>query len=263
MSGKKKIGKIIFKIVMGILIAEMGCNFVMQTISYSFYKAAKKMTDISCEPQYIQITDELTGYGYNLESDENKVIIFFGGSNYIAYNSVGKYADKYECPFVSVDYYGTQDSKGKMNLESMQKSATDLYDWVKQQYPQSEIIVMGHSYGTGIATYLASVRECKNLILAAGYRDISDLYNKMIPIFWGPCKKFISNNICTAEYAKDVTCPVYVIGSTEDKTLDVALQEKLVDCFNDAELKVFDGISHEDYFISESVLEYIESSVGL
>ena len=40
MSGKKKIGKIIFKIVMGILIAEIGCNFVMQTISYSFYKAA-------------------------------------------------------------------------------------------------------------------------------------------------------------------------------------------------------------------------------
>lgn len=261
MSRKKKIGRIIIKIAMWLLIVELGCNFIMQTISYSFYKSAQKMTDISCEPQYVQITEELTGYGYNLESDDYKVILFFGGSNYIAYNSVGKYADKYECPFVSVDYYGTQDSKGKMNLQSMQQSATELYDWVKQQYPQAEVIVMGHSYGTGIATYLASVRECEILVLAAGYRDISDLYNKMIPIFWGPFKIFISNNICTAEYAKEVTCPVYVIGSTGDKTLDVELQEKLVVCFNDAELKVFDGIAHEDYFILENVFEYIKNII--
>lgn len=86
----------------------------------------------------------------------------------------------FACPFISADYYGTQDSKGKMNLSSMQRSALDLYDWAKQQYPQSEIIIMGHSYGTGIATYLASERKCKTLILAAGYRDISDLHNKII-----------------------------------------------------------------------------------
>lgn len=61
-----EITRIILKIVMWILIAEFGCNFIMQTISYSFYKGAKKMTDISCNPQFIQMTDELTGYGYNL-----------------------------------------------------------------------------------------------------------------------------------------------------------------------------------------------------
>ncbi|MBD5530293.1 MAG: alpha/beta hydrolase, partial [Lachnospiraceae bacterium] len=51
----------------------------MQTISYSFYKGAKRMTDITSVPQYIQITDKLTGYGYNLEADSDKVILFFGG----------------------------------------------------------------------------------------------------------------------------------------------------------------------------------------
>jgi len=192
----------------------------------SFYKKAKKMTNISCTPQLIQFNDTLTGYGNNLDlKNSKKVILFFGGSNYIAYNSVGKYSSKFDCPFISVDYYGTQDSSGKMNLKTMKKSVEDLYEWVKNHYPDSKIIIIGHSYGAGIATYLASVRECHSLIITAGYRDISDLYNKIIPIFWGPLKVFISNNIRTAEYAENVECPVYIIGSTGDKVLSSSLQE--------------------------------------
>ncbi len=247
----------LLKIVMWFLIIEFGCNFIMQTISYSFYKNAKKMSDISCLPQFIQFTDTLTGYGYNMDQESDKVIIFFGGSNYTAYNTVGKYADKFDCPFISVDYYGTQDSKGKMNLSSMKHSAEDVYDWAVEKYKEKNIVIMGHSYGTGMATYLASIRECKNLILAAGYRDISDLYNKMIPIFWGPLKVFISNNIEEAEYAKNVKCPVYIIGSNADKTLSVDLQSKLSKYFDECELQVVEDIKHEDYFTSDCVLKYL------
>ena len=253
--------RILLKILMWVLMIGFGCNFIMQTVSYSFYKGAKKMTDTTCVPQYIQFNNELTGYGHNLDVSSDKVILFFGGSYYIAYNSVGKYADKFECPFLAVDYYGTQDSKGKMNLTTMKESAIELYDWTKSKYPQAEIAIMGHSYGVGMATYLASVRQCKTLVLAAGYRDISDLYNKMIPIFWGPLKVFISNNIQTSEYAKSVTSPVYIIGSKADRTLGAALQEKLSDCFVNSELKIFDDIKHEDYFVSEDVIEYINKRI--
>ena len=116
MDKKMEILRILLKIIMWVLIAGFACNFVMQTVSYSFYKRADKMTDITSVPQYIQMTDKLTGYGYNLEASSDKVILFFGGSNYIAYNSVGKYAQNCDCPFLAVDYYGTQDSKGNMNL---------------------------------------------------------------------------------------------------------------------------------------------------
>lgn len=189
------------------------------------------------------------------------MILFFGGSNYTAYNSVGKYADKFAHPFLAVDYYGTQDSKGKMNLQTMKKSSVELYDWTRKQYPQADIIIMGHSYGAGMAAYLASVRYCKTLVLAAGYRDISDLYNKMIPIFWGPLKVFISNNIQISEYAKGVTASVYVIGSRADKTLNASLQENLSGCFKNSELKIFDDVAHEDYFISEDVIQYINTAI--
>lgn len=120
---------------------------------------------------------------------------------------------------------------------------------------------MGHSYGTGIAIYLASVRQCKTLVLAAGYRDVSDLYNRMMPIFWGPLKLFISNNIQTSEYAKNVTDSVYVIGSKADETLSASLQKKLSNCFENSELKIFDDITHENYFISDEVVKYVNDII--
>ena len=249
--------RIILKILMWLLIIGFSCNFIMQTVSYSFYKSAKKVTEISCEPQFIQFNDTLTGYGYNLDKTSDTVILFFGGSNYIAYNSVATYSEKFECPFISADYYGSQDSKGKMNLKTMQQTATELYDWAKKEYPHEQIVIMGHSYGTGIATYLASVRETDCLFLAAGYRDVSDLYNKMTPIFWGPLKVFISNNIQAAEYAKNVSCSVYVIGSNADITLDTSLQEKVADGFKNSEIKIFNNVSHEEYFVNDDVLDYI------
>lgn len=263
LSGQEKMDiiRILLKVIMWFLIAEFACNFIMQTVSYSFYKGANKMTDISCAPQFIQITDTLAGYGNNLDAESNKVILFFGGSNYIAYNSVGKYSSQFDYPFVSVDYYGTQDSIGKMNLTTMKQSAEDLYEWSRNQYPESEIIIMGHSYGTGIATYLASVKECHSLIIAAGYRDISDLYNKMTPVFWGPLKVFISNNIRTTEYAQNVKCPVYIIGSTGDKVLSVSLQKKLSCSFGNLKMKVFDDIAHEDYFCSKTVIEFVKQVI--
>lgn len=45
LENKIEITRIVLKVIMWLLILGFGCNFVMQTISYSFYKGAKKMTD--------------------------------------------------------------------------------------------------------------------------------------------------------------------------------------------------------------------------
>jgi pimeloyl-ACP methyl ester carboxylesterase len=252
-----EIYRIILKILMWVLIAGFGCNFVMQTISYSFYKNAKQMKEIDFNPEHIQFNEKLSGYGYNLTSQSDKIILYFGGSNYIAYNSVGCFGGNFDCTFISADFYGSQKSKGKMNLKSMQNTAVDLYDWAKTNYPDKKIVVMGHSYGTGIAAYLASIKKCDNLVLMAAYRDLSDLYNKFTPIFWGPAKVFISNDIKLSDYAQNATCNTYIIGSNSDRTLNANLQQKVKDCFPKAQIKVFNGVNHEDYMKNELVKEFI------
>lgn len=253
--------RIILKVIMWLLIIGFGCNFIMQTISYSFYKNAKQMEDISFTPVKIQINENLTGYGYNLDAQSDKLILFFGGSNYTAYNSVGSYAGSYGCPFISADYYGTQESKGKMNLKSMQQTAKELYDWATITYPGRKIIVMGHSYGAGMAAYCACAEKCDTLILLAAYRDLSDLYNKIIPVFWGPARVFISNNIKLTEYAKTTSANTYIIGSESDRTLGADIQRKVQGCYENAEIKIFENVKHEDYLLDEQVIDYIQSII--
>ena len=258
---KVNIAYIILKIIMYVLILFFATDAIMQHISYSFYKGDRQLKDVTYEPVEIQINESLYGYGYNLDAETDKVILFFGGSMYIAYNSAGMYGGRYDCPFLSVDYYGTQKSKGKMNLKTMQKSAEELYDYAAKKYPGRDIYIFGHSYGCGMAAYLASVRECKHLVLASGYRTCADLYNKIIPIFWGPLQVFIKNNIRVDQYAKNTTCPVTVIGSDSDKTLNANIQHKLADCYTDAECKIFHGIKHEDYFVTDEVIDFVRDSI--
>lgn len=252
---------VILKVIMWIMIILFFGDFVMQTISYSFYKGDRKLEQVTFQPEKIQVDEGLTGYGYALEQKSDYVILCFGGSMYIAYNTVGMYAGYYECPFLSADYYGTQECSGRMNLQTMQKSAEALYDYASIHYPGKKIIVIGHSYGCGMAAYLASVRSCSKLFLLSGYLTSADMYNRILPFYWGPLQVFIKNNIRIDRYAMNTTCPVTVIGSDTDTVLPVEIQRKLSQCYVNAKLKIFSEINHEDYLTSVEVIEYIKHSV--
>lgn len=254
---KMNVATILLKIILWAVILLIVGDIVMQTISYSFYKGDRKLETVNFTPVKIQIADGLTGYGYHLESDSDRMILFFGGSMDIAYNAVGKYAGYYDAPFLAVDYSGTQDSAGKMNLKTMQSSAEALYDYAVARYPEKKVFIIGHSYGCGMSAYLASVRECAHLFLVSAYRTSADLYNQFIPIYWGPLQVFIRNNIRIDHYAGNTTCPVTIIGSDADTTLSVALQEKVAALYDVAEMKIFSGVPHADYLITRDVIDYL------
>lgn len=87
---------------------------------------------------------------------------------------------------------------------------------------------------------------------------MADLYNKIIPLFHGPMRAFITNDIRLIDYAPAVKCKTCIIGSKADRTLSAGLQEQVKDCFNDAQLKIFDDVSHDDYLRNEQVIEFIK-----
>jgi hypothetical protein len=133
--GKKKvnIAYIVLKIIMFVLIAFFATDAIMQFISYSFYKGDRQLKEVAYEPVEIHINESLYGYGYNMDVEDDKVILFFGGSMYIAYNTVGMYGGAFDCPFLSVDYYGTQKSKGK-SLLRFSRAYANIFLWTDKLY---------------------------------------------------------------------------------------------------------------------------------
>ena len=61
------------KLAIGIPAGYLATDCVMQNISYSFYKGDRQLKEIKYEPEAIQINEKLSGYGYNLEKDSDKI----------------------------------------------------------------------------------------------------------------------------------------------------------------------------------------------
>lgn len=258
---------IIVVIILAILFVILGVafNLTFRYISYSFYKNEKKLANVDGAIRKLEMGKDKSLVGYVRSTDytkAKKTIIYFGGSKDIAYNAVLKYAPIFkDYTFISVDYPGSQESKGNMNLSTMQGATVKLYDYtVNLNYvDKNNIYIMGHSYGAGMAAYLASKRNCAGLVLLAPYRDIFDLYNAIIPIFNSPFGWFITDNINTKEYAKSVKAKTLIITSDSDKTIKSPIPYSLADYFNSAKVIKFKGIAHEKYLYHKDVVETVKN----
>jgi Dipeptidyl aminopeptidases/acylaminoacyl-peptidases len=195
-------------------------------------------------------------------SERKKVIIYLPGSGEIAYNATLEHGKQFaDYVFASVDFPGAQDSTGKMNEASILNTGIQLYDYlVKQDYVDTNhIYIMGYSYSTGIVTYLASQRMCQKLVLVAPYRSSADMYNRYSPIYYGPMRLFITENFETEQYAQNVQVATLLITSGSDKTMNKRFAYALQSDFPHAEVKEYDGVSHDSYYNNSEVLGDIVS----
>jgi predicted acyl esterase len=249
------------------IICGIAFNLIFRYISYSFYTNAKQSTKVDKNIRKLEIGKDKNLIGYARSSDytkAKKTIIYFGGSGEIAYNEALKYGAIFnDYTLVSVDYPGSQESKGSMNLKTMQEASVKLYDYIinLSYVDKNNISVVGYSYGTGMATYLASKRNCTNLVLVGPYRDIFDLYNKIIPIFNSPFGWFITDNINTKEYAKSVDEKTLIITSDSDTTIKSSIPYSLAHYFKNATVTEFKRIKHADYWSHYEVVAKVKNFV--
>ena len=80
------------------------------------------------------------------------------------------------------DYRGFGKSDGSIRSEKQLLSdAQKVYDHLKSRYDESQIVVIGYSLGTGIASYLAAENDPQQVILNSPYVSFIDLKDRRIP----------------------------------------------------------------------------------
>ncbi|MFX7776395.1 hypothetical protein ABTJ98_20395, partial [Acinetobacter baumannii] len=83
-----------------------------------------------------------------------------------------------------------------------------LYRLARKKYAPNQIIIYGKSIGTGIATQLASIRDCKQLILETPYYSIPSMLHTY---FWMyPLQQLLHYKLPTYAYLPKVTAPVTI-----------------------------------------------------
>ena len=166
------------------------------------------------------------------------ILYFHGNSGNISHliHVANLFSKKgYECVLVDYRTYGK--SSGKMNEQALYSDAQLFYDHISRTQEEKNIIVYGRSFGTGIATWLASQNKPKKLILESPFYSAVALGQHrfpFLPVDWLSNYRFTSDT-----FIKKVECPVYIFHGTADKVIPYESAENLFEVIPGNRKKLF------------------------
>jgi pimeloyl-ACP methyl ester carboxylesterase len=124
-----------------------------------------------------------------------------------------------------MDYPGYGKSTGKFTEGRLYDFSLQLYKLARTRFEPNHIIIYGKSLGTGIASQLASVRDCKRLILETPYYSLETLVSHFLPFF--PISMLLQCQLSNYKYLPQVTAPVSIFHGTSDWLVPYSNAQKL------------------------------------
>lgn len=112
------------------------------------------------------------------------------------------------------DYPGFGKSTGERTEKKLYEQALQVQKMAAAKYHSDSIILYGKSFGTGIASYVASETKNKRLILETPYYSIPSLFSCYAPIY--PTRKMSTFQIPVNEFLADVKYPVSIFHGNND-----------------------------------------------
>ncbi len=147
------------------------------------------------------------------------VVLYFHG-NRGNINRYVKYAQNFTKNDYEVwmaDYPGYGKTTGKLSEENLYKQALEVYKLAHSKFSEDSIIIFGKSLGSGIASWLASKKSCKRLILETPYYSMPDLFSHYAPIY--PTAAMAHFKFPTFRYLQEVKAPVTIFHGNEDDVI--------------------------------------------
>jgi len=191
-----------------------------ENYQFDFSKAFKEIT--------ISSYDGTKLHGLLFTIPKPKGLVFYLHGNAGTVNDWGNNASIYTdlgYDIFFLDYRGFGKSEGGIeNQEQVFKDISIAYDSVSSQYNSKEIVIIGYSIGTGMAAYLASIKNPKKLILQAPYYNFLEFTSGRVPYFPNFLKKF---EFETDKYVIQVKAPIYLFHGNQDQLISMSNSNRL------------------------------------
>ncbi|MGD0736055.1 MAG: alpha/beta hydrolase [Terracidiphilus sp.] len=122
-----------------------------------------------------------------------------------------------------------------------------LYGLMAQGVKSEDIILFGHSLGTGVAVQLAEEFHVGGLILLAPYVSIPEMAQKEYPMF--PVRYLVLDRFENLKKIQNVHVPVFIVNGTEDQVIPPVQGKELYERANEPRKFVsLPGRGHNDLF---------------
>ena len=168
----------------------------------------------------IRTDDNKLLHGLLFKTDSARGLIFYLHGNGGSINAWGEVADTYarlHYDIFLLDYRGYGKSEGTIeNEDQLFRDVQHAYNEMLNRYKEDDIIVLGYSIGTGLATQLASTNTPKLLILQAPYFSLTDVMRRTYPFIPTFLLKY---KLETCRYIAECKMPIILFHGDADEVI--------------------------------------------
>lgn len=191
------------------------------------------------------------------------VLYFHGNKNNVEhYAHVAPYITKHGYEVWMIDYPGFGKSTGAISEQLLYDEALIAYRMARARFSRDSIIIYGRSLGTAIAAELASVRDCKRLILETPYYNMTSVAERYLWMY--PVGFILKYKFSTNEYLANVTAPVTIFHGTSDKVILYSNASRLKDVLKHSdEFITIEGGTHNDLLQHKEMTAKLDSVLAL
>lgn len=143
-----------------------------------------------------------------------------------------------------IDYPGFGKTTGPRTEQRMKEQALAFYDWAVKTNNGNSIVLYGKSMGTGLASFVASQRQCKSLILETPYYSIDALVRSYAPVY--PASLLTRFHFRTSEILPKLSMPITIFHGTDDEVIPYSHAECLHEAQPLANLVTIDKGKHNN-----------------
>ncbi|WP_227992505.1 MULTISPECIES: alpha/beta hydrolase [Shewanella] len=209
-----------------------------------------------------------------LNKGQDKAIIYFGGNAENVAFTAPEFEQAFEPTLLEpelselesspysvylVNYRGYGGSEGSPSEAALLSDALALYD--RLVLTHESVFVIGRSLGSGVATYIASERPLKKLVLVTPFDSIQSIAQKQFPFY--PMSILLKDKFNSVERAGSIYSDTLILVAEDDKVVRRIHTDKLIESLvNRApEVVLIEGAGHND--ISQYSAYYQSISVFL
>ncbi len=180
------------------------------------------------------------------DSIRRGIVLYFHGNreNINRYAPFAKNFTRNNYEVWMIDYPGYGKSTGKRKEKILYEDALTFYKMAMARVAADSIIIYGKSLGTGIAAQLASVRDCKKLILETPYYSMDALAKHYFFIY--PVGSMTKYGIPTYQYFDYINAPITIFHGTRDRVIPYKQAKKLATKKAGTELITIDKGRHNN-----------------
>jgi pimeloyl-ACP methyl ester carboxylesterase len=151
-------------------------------------------------------------------------VLYFGGNGEDVSSSVDPLLAAFpDREIVMLHYRGYGGSAGTPTEADITADAAGLFDQVHALHP--DVIVIGRSLGTGVASRLAATRPVAKLVLVTPYDSLLGIAQRQFPLF--PVRWLLIDKYESWRYVPKIRAPVLILRAEHDEVIPAASTEAL------------------------------------